>query len=251
MTTVPQAKVLLPGVGAPPLPHATAGLGGPGGHTGGVIARGLYGMIDPAFVVPGSSASALHAEAVRQGAVLLEEGVRTIQLRVKHLTTGQRLAIFADLAALADRRGLQPDAVTWIVNDDVAAARRACAPRARVLAHLGQEDGPDPDVPFGRSTHTLAQVRDRGNAAYIGFGPVFGTATKDTGYDARGVDLLRAAVAASSVPVVAIGGITLATLASVQATGVHAWAVIGAIWRAADPRAEVRRFVAASERPGR
>ena len=251
MTTTTQETGPMRDGGAPPLPHPAAHAGGPGGHTGGVIAHGLYGMIDPGVLAHGATDTVLHAEAVRQGRLLLEEGIRTLQLRVKGVSSERRRAVLDDLAQVAERLGLLQDDVCWIVNDDVDVARGAGTRHPRCLAHLGQEDGPDPDVPFGRSTHTLAQVRDRGNAAYIGFGPVFGTATKDTGYDARGVDLLRAAVTASSVPVVAIGGITLDTLASVQATGVHAWAVIGAIWRAPDPRAEVRRFVSASERPGR
>ena len=66
---------------------------------------------------------------------------------------------------------------------------------------------------IGLSTHTPEQV----DAAldepidYIAVGPIYGTATKDTGYAAVGLDLVRrAAKAADARPVVAIGGITLA-----------------------------------------
>ncbi len=229
------------------LPNADAGGDGTARNSAPLFAPGLYGMIDPAVLVPGGADAALHAEAVRQGTLLLEEGVRTLQLRIKGVPSSRRLAILADLAAVSDRLGLRRDGPCWIINDDITVAHRADAPRW--FAHLGQDDGPDPEVPFGRSTHTLAQVSACGTATYIGFGPVFGTVTKDTGYDARGTELLLAAVRASPVPVVAIGGITLDTLASVQSTGVHAWAVIGAIWRAPDPRAAIRRFVRAAETP--
>ncbi len=208
------------------------------------IAPGLYGMIDPAVVVPGAPRSVLHAEALRQGTLLLEEGVRTVQLRDKGGLTSQRLALLADLVAITERLGRNREDVCWVVNDDVDVVRAARqTPSLRLLAHLGQDDGPDPDFPFGRSTHDLDQVvHAAGHATYLGFGPVFGTTTKDTRYTPRGVDALAAAVRVSPVPVVAIGGITLENLQQVQATGAHAWAVIGAIWRAPDPRRSIKSF---------
>ena len=61
----------------------------------------------------------------------------------------------------------------------------------------------------GISTHDLeqAQEAERNGADYIGFGPMFGTTTKDTGYAARGVEMLRQIRAAVRLPIVAIGGI--------------------------------------------
>lgn len=175
---------------------------------------GLYGVADASCGDP-----------VAQARLLLEEGVRVVQLRCKGWP---RERLRAAAGAI--------DAPILVVNDAVDVARELGA-----WAHLGQDDGPDPDdVPFGRSTHTLAQAAARGRAAYVGFGPVFGTATKDTGYTARGLGLLAEVVAASPVPVVAIGGITPGNLDRVRATGVHAWAVIGAVWSAPDPRAAIR-----------
>ena len=45
----------------------------------------------------------------------------------------------------------------------------------------------------GRSTHDLAQARAARAAEvdYVAFGPLFGTHTKQTGYDARGLEGLR------------------------------------------------------------
>jgi thiamine-phosphate pyrophosphorylase len=61
----------------------------------------------------------------------------------------------------------------------------------------------------------------------------------------RGIDALRAARAAvpPGVPLVAIGGIDGSRLADVRATGVDAWAVIGAIARAADREAATRALL--------
>ena len=67
-----------------------------------------------------------------------------------------------------------------------------------------------------------------------------GTRVRNMEIDAPGLhyrelnDRLREAVEQSSLPVVAIGGITAENLASVRATGVHAWAVISAILAAPD-----------------
>src|SRR5438132_595985 len=84
----------------------------------------------------------------------------------------------------------------------------------------------------------LRVVRDRrsrrggaaGGADYVGFGPVFATATKGAAlpepHDLRG---LARAVRRAGRPVVAIGGITAATAADVARAGAAAWAVIGGL----------------------
>ncbi|RME26583.1 MAG: thiamine phosphate synthase, partial [Deltaproteobacteria bacterium] len=96
-------------------------------------------------------------------------------------------------------------------------------PRARAI--LGRH------ALVGRSTHDRAQVRAAvaEGADYIGFGPVYATATKADTAPLVGVAGLAEAVRASSVPVVAIGGITAGRLPEVRATGVHGWAMISAV----------------------
>lgn len=160
-----------------------------------------------------------------------------MQLRCK----GREAAWIAALGRAAQARwqaaGLP---LCLIINDQVEVARALGA-----MVHLGQEDGPDPDIPFGRSTHDIADVEAQaraGRAAYIGFGPVFPSVTKAGAKEARGVEALAEAVRASPVPVVAIGGIGLANVAEVQATGAAGWAVIGAIWGAPDPLEVIRRL---------
>jgi thiamine-phosphate pyrophosphorylase len=101
--------------------------------------------------------------------------------------------------------------------------------------HVGQEDMPVADVRaivgssaiVGLSTHTHEQI-DRAletDASYVAVGPIFGTTTKATGYEARGLDLVAGA-AGRGKPIVAIGGITLANAASVMSAGAAAVAVI-------------------------
>ena len=78
------------------------------------------------------------------------------------------------------------------------------------------------DAIVGLSTHDSTQI-DRAvetSATYIAVGPIYGTSTKDTGYTARGLDLVRYAVArAGGRPVVAIGGITLERAAETYRAG--------------------------------
>jgi thiamine-phosphate pyrophosphorylase len=138
--------------------------------------------------------------------------------------------IFLDLAervvALARARGARV-----IINDraDIAALSNADG------VHVGQDDLTVTEVRaiagqtaiIGVSTHTRDQI-DRAleeDASYIAVGPIFATSTKQTGYDARGLELVAAA-AGRGKPVVAIGGITLATAPSVIAAGASAVAII-------------------------
>ena len=74
-------------------------------------------------------------------------------------------------------------------------------------------------------------------------GPVFRTATKDTGVEAVGLELVRHAVAhGGGKPIVAIGGITLARAADVVTAGASA-AVISDLVATGDPEARVREYL--------
>jgi thiamine-phosphate pyrophosphorylase len=80
--------------------------------------------------------------------------------------------------------------------------------------------------------------------SYVAIGPVFGTTSKDTGYDPIGLELVAtAAKLAGSIPVVAIGGITLENASSVISAGAASVAVIGDLLAAGDPERRVRAFL--------
>ena len=145
------------------------------------------------------------------------------------------------------------DSALVIVNDraDLAVLSGAAG------VHLGQEDlspadarrvaGPEAIV--GLSTHTRDQIMAAvaEPISYLAIGPVFTTATKATGYDAVGYAAVEEAAKQASqhgLPVVAIGGITLATAPRVLEAGASAVAIIGDLLTA-DPEARVREFLAA------
>lgn len=183
----------------------------------------------------------------------LDNGVRLLQLRAKH-APGRDVLRWTDEIGARIRR-TNPDALL-VTNDRVDVALAASLP----FVHVGQDDLSPDDVRalvgqdgiVGLSTHTVEQVA-RACAApidYLAVGPVFGTRTKDTGYDAVGLDLVRHAAAAAaiarrpSLPVVAIGGISAERCAQVIEAGAAAVAVIGGLLDG-DPGAAVRRYLTA------
>ena len=179
---------------------------------------GLYGIADAAFGDP-----------VAIGLALQESGCAVIQLRAKGWAAGPLTAAASALRAVCTR-------ATLIINDHVEVAAEVRADGV----HLGQDDCSvlearrilGPDALIGLSTHTLAQVSSASAVDYIGFGPIFGTQTKDQAGVPVGTDQLAKAVQLSGVPVVAIGGIDHSNLREVRHTGVHSWAVVRAVLRA-------------------
>jgi thiamine-phosphate pyrophosphorylase len=171
----------------------------------------------------------------------LAGGARLIQLRDKSESSRDRLALAEAAVARAHHAGAQ-----IIVNDRADIARLSGADGV----HVGQEDlaveevraivGPEAMV--GISTHDRPQIEAalKTSATYIAVGPIYGTTTKDTGYSARGLDLVRHA-AAGGKPVVAIGGITLDRAPEVIAAGAASVAVISDLLRG-DPEKTVREF---------
>jgi thiamine-phosphate pyrophosphorylase len=80
---------------------------------------------------------------------------------------------------------------------------------------------------------------------YLAVGPIFGSRTKHTGYDAVGLELVRVAAGAigGDVPIVAIGGITLDRACDVIAAGAASVAVIGDLFATRDPERRTRQFI--------
>jgi thiamine-phosphate pyrophosphorylase len=167
-----------------------------------------------------------------------------VQLRLKDAPTEV-------LVAEARRLRREVGAALLIVNDRVDVALAAGADGV----HLGQTDLPladaraiAGDLIIGISTHDLDQVRAAvaGGADYLGYGPVFATATKENPDPVQGVDALAAAVAAAApVPVVAIGGITPERAGDVAASGCAAACAIASVNGAPDPAAAARAIAAA------
>jgi thiamine-phosphate pyrophosphorylase len=174
----------------------------------------------------------------------LDGGARLLQLRAKKLPSGAFLDLSDALVALADEyeAGI-------IVNDRLDVARLSGA----AGVHVGQDDLPaavareqlGPAAIVGHSTHTVAQVQSAlaEPVSYIAVGPVFGTATKDTGYNAVGLDFVSAATRlAGEFPIVAIGGVRLENARTAIDAGAASVAVISDLL-VGDPVERVKAFL--------
>jgi thiamine-phosphate pyrophosphorylase len=171
---------------------------------------------------------------------LVTGGVDIIQLREKELEAGAVLRLAEPIAEACAKAG-----VPFIVNDrpDIALALGRCG------THLGQDDLPvavarrivGREV-VGFSTHSEADIATvPPEVDYIAVGPVFATPTKP-GRAAVGLDLVRHAADAVSLPWFAIGGINVSNIESVLEAGARRVVVVRAITEVEDPVAEAREL---------
>jgi thiamine-phosphate pyrophosphorylase len=198
----------------------------------------LYAIVDQSIC----ASRRLDAQAVAEA--YLAGGAQVLQLRAKDSASGPFLALARQIAGRALAYG-----AAVIVNDRADLARLSGA----AGVHVGQDDLTvdearaiaGPAAIIGVSTHDEAQVDAAlaSDATYVAVGPIFGTWTKDTGYTARGLDLVRYA-AERGKPVVAIGGITLERAPLVAAAGATGLAVISDLLADGAPETRTRDFVA-------
>ena len=196
----------------------------------------FYAIVDPA---------AGH-EPFELAHLLLRAGVRILQLRLKE-TSGRE---FLDAATRIGRLCRQYGTI-FIVNDRADVALLADADGV----HLGQRDlpldagrrvvGPDKVIGISTSSVEMARAAEAGGADYIGFGPMYPGGLKNIKV-AQGLENLRAVRAAVKIPVVAIGGITEATMPQVLAAGADAAAIITDVIKAPDIAAKVRTLIGIS-----
>jgi thiamine-phosphate pyrophosphorylase len=168
-------------------------------------------------------------------------GAKILQLRAKDIPSRDFLTLAQEVRKICRRSGC-----LLVVNDraDIALAVDADG------VHVGQEDLPlkaarkvlGPNKIIGVSTHDPQQARaaEHDGADYIGFGPMYGTTTKATGYMARGLDQLREIRAMVRLPIVAIGGITAERALATLTAGADAVAMISDLVLAKNITAKVR-----------
>ncbi|GAB5378107.1 MAG: thiamine phosphate synthase [Acuticoccus sp.] len=193
----------------------------------------LYLVLDPALCGgPGMVETARRAVA---------GGATMVQLRDKEADTRRLIEIGRALKA-----ALAGTAARLLVNDDAA----ACAAIGADGLHIGQGDmaaararaliGPGAILGLSVETPALAAAANPALVDYVGAGPVFATLTKPGHARPVGLSGLAAMVAASPVPVVAIGGLDARHAAGVLGAGVAGMAVVSAICGQPDPQAAAR-----------
>jgi thiamine-phosphate pyrophosphorylase len=169
----------------------------------------------------------LHAlvDDLRVARVAIEGGATLLQLRLKDISTYQRIEQgqpFRDLCAGAG--------VTFVVNDDVEAALALGADGV----HLGSEDeglerAREAGLLVGLSAQTLdeALAADNERPDYLGVGPVWATPIKP-GVPALGVQGLHDVCESVAAPVIAIGGVDATNAALCIEAGAAGVAVVRA-----------------------
>lgn len=202
------------------------------------LASGLYAIVDGSAARPPLD---LVGAFVRGGAAV-------IQLRLKQVGAGELVRLGRQARNLCAGKAL------LLINDRPDVARLAEADGV----HLGQEDLPceaarailGPGALIGVSTHSDAEIDGGQSADYIGFGPVFATASKPGSSlpEPHGIEGLRRAVRRSRVPVVAIGGITAANAQIVAEAGARCASAIAYLCNAEDPEGAARAMARAFAR---
>ncbi len=196
----------------------------------------LYGLTDP------SSGLSLSENAD----ALIQAGLRWIQVRAKGVADD---VLYGEIEQIA---GALPAGVKLVINDrsDMALACHADG------VHLGLDDLPAEAVRrvagsrplwIGFSTHSLSDaIAADADAAvdYIALGPIFRSSTK-TVREPLGLDLLAEVRAAVTKPIVAIGGIDAANIASVMSAGADSCAVIGGIYAGGAVAENIHRLMEA------
>lgn len=150
---------------------------------------------------------------------VIDGGAQCLQLREKELDDRELLRRASQLSQLCRSRG-----VLFVMNDrpDIAIASHADG------VHVGQDDLPvsvvrrmiPPSMLIGVSTHTIEQAQSAiaESPDYLAIGPMFESTTKPQKHIA-GLNRLHAVREMTSLPIVAIGGITPNNIAEVRANG--------------------------------
>jgi thiamine-phosphate pyrophosphorylase len=179
---------------------------------------------------------------------LARVGVRFVQLRIKDQPRSEVSAQIRAARSACLAGGMQ-----LVVNDYwQQALDEHCD-----FVHLGQSDLEGADLPalrraglrIGISTHDEAEL-ERALAAgpdYIALGPIYHTTLKVMPWKPQGLARIgQWKRRVGALPLVAIGGVTLARLPEVFAAGADVAAVVSDIVAAQDPETQAQRWLTAA-----
>ena len=195
----------------------------------------LYAITDRDCLLNGISIYEAVEAALKGGATML-------QLREKNIDYDEFLSTAVKIKAICKKHN-----VPLIINDNIDICIEADADGV----HLGQGDTPVKEARkilgakkiIGVTAKTIEQVKSAtlDGADYIGSGAVFGTQTKS---DAKAMSLetLKELTTASSLPVVAIGGIDEYNIEKLKNCGISGVAVVSGIFKQNDIEKAVKRL---------
>ena len=170
-------------------------------------------------------------------------GLPAVQLRERDLSTSELLPLAHEIRSITASY-----AVPLIVNDriDLLMALNLAGVHLRSdsLSPLPVRQLIGPRQLIGVSTHSVEDVRraNQDGADYVVFGPIFETPSKRPFGPPLGLHLLADVCRRSSIPVLAIGGITCERVRDVRRAGAHGVAVVAALLSRDDIGEAVREF---------
>jgi thiamine-phosphate pyrophosphorylase len=168
-------------------------------------------------------------------------GASAVQLREKDLSARELMELARPLRDVTGEAG-----ALFLVNDrlDVALAAGADGVHLgwRSLAPADARRVAGRSFVVGVSTHgeEEAALAEQAGADFVTFGPVFDTPSKHELLAARGPAGLRRAASATSLPVVALGGIREGLIAELRPAGAAGIAVLSSVMEAPDPESAAR-----------
>ena len=172
----------------------------------------------------------------------LDGGATFIQLREKTLDEESFLEEAKEIKKLCAEYN-----VPFVINDNVDIALAMDADGV----HVGQSDmeagnvreklGPDKIIGVSAQTVEQAVLAEKRGADYLGVGAVFPTGSKDDAVEVSH-ETLKAICEAVSIPVIAIGGITVDNTKELAGSGICGIAVISAIYAQEDIPAATSRL---------
>jgi thiamine-phosphate pyrophosphorylase len=171
-----------------------------------------------------------------RAASLFRGGCRWLSLREKDLEPAERRVLLERLVLMA-----RPFGATIGIHDDLDAALACDAPLHLPSASdtAAARRALDAGRLLGKSCHTRADAiaAARDGADYITLSPFFPTASKPGYRPGLKPAALNAIAADSALPVLALGGITRATLPKLKGSAVKGIAIMGEAMRTPDPQA--------------
>jgi thiamine-phosphate pyrophosphorylase len=186
----------------------------------------LYGILDMGYVRP--------SDIIHVTAALMEGGVDILQLRAKSFIPDDVRWFAEQIHPVTSAAG-----VPLVINDFPEVAAEVGAEGV----HVGQDDVPVDQARsvagyrtmLGKSTHSVAQAMASAaeDTDYLGFGPLFATATKPD-YPPIGLADIRTVHEMIKKPIFCIGGINFENLASVIEAGARRVVIVSAILQADD-----------------
>jgi thiamine-phosphate pyrophosphorylase len=186
----------------------------------------LYGIVDLSYVAPDRIAPVT--------ARLIEGGADILQLRAKEHSKAEIVRFAKAMLPLT-----RPAGVRLILNDYPDLLREVDADGC----HVGQEDCGIAQARtmagrtciVGKSTHLVDQAVAAATegADYIGFGPLFSTATKPDA-EAIGLTEIRVVHELVQLPIYCIGGVKLANLPEILGAGCKRVCIVSELLLAQD-----------------